>query len=210
MQAERMADAGHARLIFEAGGCEVDLGRRELRSDGVPTAIGGRAFEIIEALVRADGQLVTKDELMDRVWPGAIVGDNTLQVHISAVRKALGPRRGMLKTESGRGYRLLGPWTHRSVARADVARDSTPEMASWQTGGNLPNVVAGLYGRAASAQRVSDLLSAYRVVTLTGPGVSARRCSPSRLLTICATILTTEPGWSNWPRSPTPLLCHPP
>ena len=165
-----MADAGHARLIFEAGGCEVDLGRRELRSDGVPTAIGGRAFEIIEALVRADGQLVTKDELMDRVWPGAIVGDNTLQVHISAVRKALGARRGMLKTESGRGYRLLGPWTHRSAARADVALDSTPEMASWQTGGNLPNVLASLCGRAASAQRVSDLLSAYRVVTLTGPG----------------------------------------
>jgi len=98
-----MADPSRARSIFEVGGCEVDLGRRELRTDGVPTPIGDRAFEIIEALVRADGRLVTKNELMDLVWPGTIVGDNTLQVHISAVRKALGARRGMLKTEAGRG-----------------------------------------------------------------------------------------------------------
>jgi predicted ATPase/DNA-binding winged helix-turn-helix (wHTH) protein len=165
-----MAEAGQARSIFEAGGCEVDLGRRELRTDGVPTAIGGRAFEIIEALVRADGQLVTKDELMDRVWPGAIVGENTLQVHISAVRKALGARRNMLKTESGRGYRLLGPWTHRSAAGADVVLDRTPETGSSQTAGNLPNLAVSLFGRVASAQHLSDLLSAYRVVTLSGPG----------------------------------------
>jgi hypothetical protein len=45
---------------------------------------------------------------MERVWPGAIVNKNTLQMHISAVRKAPGPRRAMLKTESGRGYRLVG------------------------------------------------------------------------------------------------------
>lgn len=67
------------------------------------------------------GDLVTKNELMDRVWPGAIVEDNTLQVHISAIRKALGPDRGMLKTASGRGYRLLGAWTFRqeSASSAD-------------------------------------------------------------------------------------------
>ena len=39
------------------------------------------------------------------------VGEGTLHVHISAVRKALGPDRAMLKTVSGRGYRLLGSWT---------------------------------------------------------------------------------------------------
>ena len=70
--------------------------------------VGGRAFEIIEVLAQSAGELVTKDELMDRIWPGAIVMDNTLQVHTAAVRKALGPYRGLLKTESGRGYRLLG------------------------------------------------------------------------------------------------------
>jgi non-specific serine/threonine protein kinase len=86
--------------VYQAGECEIDLARRELRTDGVPVPIGGRAFEIIEVLVRSAGDLVTKNDLMDRVWPGAIIGDNTLQVHISAVRKALGPYRAMLKTES--------------------------------------------------------------------------------------------------------------
>ena len=98
-------------LIYTCEPWEVDLGRRELRSRGTPVALGNRAFEIVEVLARAGGQLVTKDDLMERIWPGAIVGDNTLHVHISAVRKALGPDRGMLKTSPGRGYRLVGDWT---------------------------------------------------------------------------------------------------
>jgi DNA-binding winged helix-turn-helix (wHTH) protein len=73
--------------------------------------LGGRAFEIVTVLVQSATQLVTKDHMMERVWPGAIVGEGTLHVHISAVRKALGPDRAMLKTVSGRGYRLLGNWT---------------------------------------------------------------------------------------------------
>src|SRR5216684_7262251 len=101
------------RLVYESGEWEVDLARRELRARGVPVPIGGRAFEIVEVLVRSAGEIVTKSDLMGRVWPGAIVEDNTLQFHISAIRKALGPDRGMLKTASGRGYRLLGAWTFR-------------------------------------------------------------------------------------------------
>ena len=52
---------------------------------------GGRAFDIIEALVQSAGELATKNDLMGRVRPSAIVEDNTLQFHISAIRKALGP-----------------------------------------------------------------------------------------------------------------------
>ena len=135
-----MAEPGRARSIFEAGGCEVDLGQRELRTDGVPTPIGGRAFEIIEALVRADGRLVTKNELMDLVWPGTIVGDNTLQVHISAVRKALGARRGMLKTEAGRG-----------VEPRRYARAASPARKQ---------VLAPVYGRFAQGFSTTDLTAA--------------------------------------------------
>ena len=72
--------------------------------------LGGRAFEIVTVLVKSATELVTKDHMMERVWPGAIVGEGTLHVHISAVRKTLGPDRAMLKTVSGRGYRLLGSW----------------------------------------------------------------------------------------------------
>ncbi len=102
---------------MSSGQWEVHLGRRELLASGIAVPIGARAFEIVEVLVRSANELVTKDDLMDRIWPGAIVGENTLQVHISAIRKALGPDRAMLKTASGRGYRLLGSWTPRQRER---------------------------------------------------------------------------------------------
>src|ERR1700760_4252210 len=98
------------RPVYASDGWEIDLARRELRSFGAAVPLGGRAFEIVAELVRADGELVSKNDLMDRVWPGAIVEENALQVHIAAIRKALGADRGMLKTQFGRGYRLLGSW----------------------------------------------------------------------------------------------------
>jgi predicted ATPase/DNA-binding winged helix-turn-helix (wHTH) protein len=162
---------GSVQPIYASGECEIDLARRELRVLGSPVPVGGRAFEIIEVLAESAGELVTKDELMDRVWPGAIVMENTLRVHTAAVRKALGPYRGLLKTEARRGYRLLGRWSVRHLAAAAPPvglqkvriTDESPVT-------NLPVVVTRLVGRAAAVQQVRDLLSAYRVVTLTGPG----------------------------------------
>ena len=157
--------------IYASGDCEIDLARRELRILGSPVPVGGRAFEIIEVLAQSAGELVTKSELMDRVWPGAIVMDNTLQVHTAAVRKALGPHRSLLKTESGRGYRLLGNW---SVRRQEAASPPSGRqhirLVGERPSSNLPSTVTRLIGRAAAVRRVQDLISAYRVVTLAGPG----------------------------------------
>ena len=160
-----------ANLVYMCDQWEIDLGRRELRSRGIPVPLGGRAFEIVTVLVQSATELVTKDRMMERVWPGAVVGEGTLHVHISAVRKALGPDRAMLKTVSGRGYRLLGSWTPQQ-------REGTaPPVYSPLTGtsgapspNNFPPLISRLVGRAAAAQFVRDLVSAYRVVTLTGPG----------------------------------------
>ena len=163
--------SGIVRPVYASGECEIDLARRELRILGSPVPVGGRAFEIIEVLAESAGELVTKDELMNRVWPGAIVMENTLVVHAAAVRKALGPHRSLLKTESRRGYRLLGSWT---VRRQDPPRQSrgyqriNPGDEAPRT--NFPARVTRLVGRVAAAQRLRDLVSAYRVVTLTGPG----------------------------------------
>jgi predicted ATPase/DNA-binding winged helix-turn-helix (wHTH) protein len=160
------------RLVYESGEWEVDLARRELRARGVPVPIGGRAFEIIEVLVQSAGELVTKNDLMARVWPGIIVEDNTLQFHISAIRRALGSDRGILKTASGRGYRLLGAWTYRQEGTSSTdAIDLEPvriPAEPFQT--NLPAAVSDLVGRTIAVQYLRGLLSAYRVVTLTGPG----------------------------------------
>ena len=108
---------------------------------------------------------------MKRIWPGAVVMENTLHVHAGAVRKALGPYRGLLKTESRRGYRLLGDWTvrHREAARPPVGLRRL-RATDEQAGTNLPAAITPLIGRSAAQQRLQDLVSAYRVVTLTGPG----------------------------------------
>ncbi|HEX3440085.1 MAG TPA: winged helix-turn-helix domain-containing protein, partial [Pseudolabrys sp.] len=159
-----------ANLVYAWDQWEIDLGRRELRSRGVPVPLGGRAFEIVTVLVQSASELVTKDRMMERVWPGAVVGEGTLHVHISAVRKALGQDRAMLKTVSGRGYRLLGSWTPQqregTAARVDSPLTRTPGAPQ----NNFPPLITRLIGRTAACQFVRDLVSAYRVVTLTGPG----------------------------------------
>ena len=148
---------------------EIDLARRELRTRGTPVPIGSRALEIVTVLAEAAGEVVTKDDLMARVWPGAIVEENTLQVHMSAVRKALGPDRKLLKTTYGHGYRLLGAWTIRhkkaSAGPVDDERRSSRGLAP-----NIPAASSELIGRNAAVHHAQDLLSAYRAVTLTGTG----------------------------------------
>jgi DNA-binding winged helix-turn-helix (wHTH) protein len=55
--------AGDGRSVYATGECEVDVARRELRVFGAPVPIGGRAFEIVEALAQSAGELVTKDKV---------------------------------------------------------------------------------------------------------------------------------------------------
>src|SRR6266446_775337 len=121
------------RTVYASHGWEIDLARRELRSRGVPVPLGSRAFEIVEVLVQSGGELVNKYDLMGRVWQAAIVEENTLQFHISAIRKALGADRGLLKTVSGRGYRLLGTWTIQQGSKpahtVDLGPEGRPERA---------------------------------------------------------------------------------
>src|SRR6202795_2315976 len=160
-----------ANLVYACDQWEIDLGRRELRSHGIPVPLGGRAFEIVTVLVQSATELVTKDHMMERVWPGAVVGEGTLHVHISAVRKALGQDRAMLKTVTGRGYRLLGSWTpQQREATAAAVYSSLTRTSRAPPPNNFPPLITRLIGRAAAAQFVRDLVSAYRVVTLTGPG----------------------------------------
>src|SRR5262245_60358192 len=96
---------------FAFGPFRLDVGRRELSCDGAPLQLGSRSLDILCALALAKGHLVTKDDLMDRVWPGLTVEDGNVHVHISALRKTLdrGERgESYIITVPGRGYRLIG------------------------------------------------------------------------------------------------------
>ena len=98
--------------VISFGRVRLDLARRELRRDQRLVRLGSRARDILCVLAAAGGKVVTKDELMERVWAGVVVEENNLQVHISALRKALegdGNGESWIVTVPGRGYRLLRP-----------------------------------------------------------------------------------------------------
>jgi TolB-like protein/class 3 adenylate cyclase len=96
---------------FSFGPFCLDLDRRRLLLDEKPVRLGSRALDILCVLASAEGKVVSKDQLMARVWPGVVVEENNLHVHISALRKVLdeeGDEQSCLVTVPGRGYRLLG------------------------------------------------------------------------------------------------------
>src|ERR1700751_5271194 len=98
-------------MTLKFGRFQVLAHRREFLADGVPVPLGSRAFDVLMALIEAGGELVTKDEILSRVWPGIVVEEHSLQFHISALRKAFGKDRGFITTISGRGYRFVADIT---------------------------------------------------------------------------------------------------
>ena len=162
---------------FVFGPFRLLAARRELLAHGVPVALGQRAFEILLTLVGRHGQLVTKDELMAEVWPGVVVEENNIQVHISAVRKVLaaaGDGEPYLLTVAGRGYRFVAPVERASVEEAKTAEapDRSPAAPAefGAASNNLPQQLTSLIGREADLAEIKARLSTHRLVTLTGSG----------------------------------------
>jgi DNA-binding winged helix-turn-helix (wHTH) protein len=177
------------KLIDEALGA-VEFGRfrllphrRELRADGVAVELGGRAFDVLMVLTEARGGLVTKDEILSRVWPDTVVEENNLVVQISALRKALGEDRDFIRTVSGRGYRFVAEIST-SVAAPDaetgVVRSAAEEAAQFAPSSNLPTPVSSLIGRETELEEVSDFPA--RVVDIPYALTSSRRPPPRRLV----------------------------
>jgi DNA-binding winged helix-turn-helix (wHTH) protein len=110
-----------ADAVLEFGRFRILLRRRRLVADGVPIALGTRALDLLLALVEADGSLVTKEELMSRVWPGIVVAEENLKVQISLLRKALGEERNFIRTAFGRGYRFTAA-VRSTLASGDCQR----------------------------------------------------------------------------------------
>jgi predicted ATPase/DNA-binding winged helix-turn-helix (wHTH) protein len=145
--------------------------RGELLADGQPAKLGARGFDILMALIEARGEVVSKNVLMARVWPGRIVEENNLQSQISALRVALGPDRDLIRTVSGRGYQFIGEI--RALPEGDVERGSlgpyTAEPGALSST-NIPEPVSELIGRRDELEELVNLMGAHRLVTLTGAG----------------------------------------
>ena len=146
--------------VHRFGRFELSLAERSLRSDGVPVPLGGRAFDLLLALIERAGQLVGKDELLDAVWGRTIVEEGNLHVQVSSLRKLLGA--AAIETIPGRGYRFMPPQPLQ-LARPSVIASIAAAVPPKPSG-------PALIGRDADLAGVQALIDAHRLVTITGPG----------------------------------------
>src|ERR1700722_13186714 len=98
--------------IYTFGPFTLEVTARLLSNSGNPVAVGSRAFEILVALVERRGEVISKQDLLARVWPNLHVEEHNLKAHVSALRRALGEEgRKLLINVPGRGYSFVGPVT---------------------------------------------------------------------------------------------------
>jgi predicted ATPase/DNA-binding winged helix-turn-helix (wHTH) protein len=166
-----MSPAPRRRAGIAFGRFQVWPDRRDLLADGEPIKLGGRAFDVLMALIEAPGAVVGRDALKARVWPNRTVEDDNLVAQIVALRKALRPEHGLIRTVAGRGYQFTGEtWI------LPAATDEAPEVATVsaanviQAPTNLPEHVTELIGREQDVADVVALLATDRLLSLTGPG----------------------------------------
>ena len=144
--------------------------RRDLLADGEPVRLGGRAFDVLMALLEVRGAVVSREALKARVWPNQTVEDNNLAAQMVALRKALGPQRGLIRTVAGRGYQFTGDAGVLPAAAEASEVVTAPAAGPIQAPTNLPEQVTELIGREQELADVLTLLAANRFVSLTGPG----------------------------------------
>ncbi|MFL6664519.1 MAG: ATP-binding protein [Rhizobacter sp.] len=133
---------------------------RVLQIKGQRVALGARAFDVLVALVERQGQLVTKNELLDAAWPGLVVEENNISVQIAALRKLLGSH--VIATVAGLGYRLAAsPATAVAKLPAADAPDAGPAASAPAT---------ALFGRDSDVAAVAALLDKHPLVSIIGTG----------------------------------------
>ncbi|HQR56108.1 MAG TPA: winged helix-turn-helix domain-containing protein [Burkholderiaceae bacterium] len=154
--------------IFRFGRFQLDPVRRVLRVDGTPARLGARAIDVLLVLVRQRDRIVSKDQLLDLVWPGLVVEENNLQVQVSSLRKLLGPEA--IATVPGRGYQFVADLDddRPNATAARPAREATVSLPAPRTA--LPANLPLLIGREVDLAEVRAVLATHALVTLTGPG----------------------------------------
>ena len=153
--------------VYRFNSFELQPEQRRLLVDGHPAALGPRAFDVLLALVERAGQLVSKNQLLDLVWPGLVVEENNLQVQISTLRKLLGPQA--IATIPGRGYR----WTlalDDASAQAAGSESAPPAMSAESAAlPAVPSELPALYGRSEDVAALRELIRHHALVTVVGP-----------------------------------------
>src|SRR5688572_26526382 len=154
---------------FSFGNFELDAGRRRLLKQGEIIALNSKSFDLLLTLVENHGQILSKDELLDKVWEGQFVEENNLSVQIAALRKIFGEKKGehqFIATVPGKGYKFVAeirePDGEKIVAVR--AEELSPASGFYEA--------EPLVGREREIAEIINLLrgDAANLITLTGAG----------------------------------------
>jgi DNA-binding winged helix-turn-helix (wHTH) protein/dipeptidyl aminopeptidase/acylaminoacyl peptidase len=197
-----VSERTQATNIVRFGVFEVDLRTAELRKQGVRIRLSGQSFQVLEALLLRPGELVTREDLKQKLWPADTFGDfeHGLNAAVNRVREALGdssdnPR--FVETIPRRGYRFIALV---ETSEADAKKSSTEAATS--PDGQLPSIT-GTPPRPSSTPKSRWIPAAVLLLLLIAVGsflfVRARnRPSPSSRAEVQqnlrVTPLTTLPG----------------
>ena len=157
-------------MMLDFGPCRLIIRSRQLIIDGQSREIGSRAFDLLKVLALARGDLVSREQIVERVWSGAAVEGTNLRVQVAIVRRALGEYRQLVKTVPGRGY-LLTADVQFVLPVPTQERGREPAAAATHSPvTNLPRPPNALIGRSRELQDVSAAIARSRLVTLIGSG----------------------------------------
>lgn len=154
------------------GSCELRLDERVLLIDGQSVKVGARAFDVLVALIERRGRVVTKRDLLEVVWPHAVVEEGNLQAQVSNLRKLLGG--GVLRTVPGKGYSFIAPLRGddgtpaRAAAETRGVSSERPPANAWAN--NLPEVLPELLGRGDDLAALGALVAKHRLISVVAAG----------------------------------------
>src|ERR1700744_4828408 len=140
-----------SRLRF--GPFELNVAERSLSKANQDIPLGGRAYDILIALLENAGEVVTKADLIAKAWPEVTVEEGSLRVHLSALRKALGDGQfgnKYIASVPGHGYRFIAP-----VARLPTNPDTTDASPRPS---NMPPALSRMVGRAENVRELQSWL----------------------------------------------------
>ncbi|HZF16150.1 MAG TPA: winged helix-turn-helix domain-containing protein [Steroidobacteraceae bacterium] len=158
--------------LIRVGAFELSPSERMLTESGKPVELGARAFNLLLVLVENHGRLVSKNTLIERVWPRLVVDENNLPAQIASLRRILGA--GAIRTVPGYGYRLELPVIEEGKDGAEAAAVPAEAMPAGEPARlNIPRRawperLPPLIGRDDDVRAVAEALSRASLVTIVG------------------------------------------
>ncbi|PZN30975.1 MAG: hypothetical protein DIU71_11000 [Proteobacteria bacterium] len=164
--------------IVAFGSFQLNRTRRILSSAGRRIAVRSRAMEILVALTERAGAILSNRELLQRVWPGMVVEEGTIRVHVALLRKVLRevePDSDFVHNVTGRGYRFVAPVVRQRPSGDAPMAESSGSMVLQRClpplrRNDLAVLPDPVFDSDRSACMLGERLARARLVTVTGPG----------------------------------------